>query len=94
MLRAERALARARLLAVDGDPDADAGMAAAIAELRAYASPYHLAHALLDRAEYLYGHGQPSEADVLRDEAREIGERLGARPLIERADATVTSRVG
>jgi hypothetical protein len=94
LLRAERALARARMRAADGDPDADAALAAAVGELRAFVSPYHLAHALLDRAEYLAGHGQALEAEVLRDEARAIGQRLGARPLVERADAPVATSVG
>jgi hypothetical protein len=93
LLRAERRLVEARLLAVSDDDGADALFAAAITESRSAGSPYHLAHALLDHAEFLSGAGRPEEADVLRDEARVIGERLGAGPLVERADATLATTV-
>jgi class 3 adenylate cyclase len=85
LLRAERSLARARLQARDGADDAAPALAAAITELRAAGSPFHLAHALLDSAEYLSARGRAGEAEILRDEARAIGERLGAGPLLERA---------
>ena len=94
LLRAERGLVRARRLAAAGDPDAEAALAAALAESRATGSPYHLAHALLDCAEYAAAQGRSSEADALRDEAREIGERLRVRPLVDRADALAAARVG
>ena len=57
MQRAERDLARARLAAADGDPDAGAAFAAAITGLRQHSTPYHLAHGLLDHAAYLAAHG-------------------------------------
>ena len=50
--------------------------------------------ALLDYAGFLLAHGQEDKAEVLRDEARGIAERLGARPLLDRADATGVARVG
>jgi class 3 adenylate cyclase/tetratricopeptide (TPR) repeat protein len=55
MLRAERDLARARLAAADGDQSATASFAVAITSLRERGTPYHLAHGLLDYAEYLIG---------------------------------------
>ena len=94
LLRAERSLVRARIRAAEGDAEAGAAMDAAIADFRALASPYHLAHALLDRADCLSAEGRPGEAEILRREARDIGERLGARPLVDRADATAATRVG
>jgi hypothetical protein len=94
LLRAERSLARARIRAAEGDPNAGAAIEAAIAEFRAVARPYHLANALLDQADYLYAQGQGDEAEVLQAEARAIGERLGAGPVIDRADATAATRVG
>jgi tetratricopeptide (TPR) repeat protein len=94
LLRAERSLVRARLRAAADDPGADGAFAEAIEKSRSVASPYHLAHALLDYADYLFTDGRPSEAQLLRDEARAIGGRLGARPLVERADATAAADVG
>jgi hypothetical protein len=88
ILRAERTLARARLQIVRGDADADDGLAAAIVELRAVASPYHLAHALLDRAEHLNGLGESIDADALIDEAYTIAAKLRAQPLLDRATET------
>jgi hypothetical protein len=93
LLRAERSLARARQRVSDGDPAADDALDAAIAELRRVASPYHLAQGLLDRADYLAELGRGSEAEVLRVEARMIGERLRAPALLERAGAPVPVQV-
>jgi class 3 adenylate cyclase/tetratricopeptide (TPR) repeat protein len=94
LLRAERKLARARLLSAAGDSAAGVAMEEAIAASRAVASPYHLALALLDQADQLLAQGLTSAAEILRDEARAIGERLGARPVVDRADATAGARVG
>ena len=58
MLRAERDLVRARLAASDGDPAAAAAFAAAITGLREHSTPYHLAHGLLDHAQYLTAPGR------------------------------------
>ena len=57
MQRAERDLARARLAAADGDPDAGPAFAAAITGLRQHSTPYHLAHGLLDHAAHLAARG-------------------------------------
>jgi hypothetical protein len=57
MLQAEGDLARARLAVGDGDATAAASFATAIASLREQSTPYHLAHGLLDHAEYLTAAG-------------------------------------
>ena len=91
LLRAERNLARARQRAVAGEADADGAFAAAVDQLRAFGSPYHLAHGLLDRAYYLAESGSVDEAALLRDEARAIGERLKAPALLNRVDDLVAA---
>jgi class 3 adenylate cyclase/predicted ATPase len=87
MLRAERNLVRARLAAADGDQAAAASFAAAIVSLREQSTPYHLAHGLLDHAEYLTRHGDADAAAQAIGEARDIGRRLRCQPLLDRADA-------
>ena len=84
MLRAERDLARARLAAADGDRDAGTAFAGAISSLRELSTPYHLAHGLLDHAEYLTRLGDAAAALAI-GEARAIGDRLRCRPLLDRA---------
>jgi hypothetical protein len=86
MVRAERDLARARLTAGGDDGQAAALFTAAIASLRTLSTPYHLAHGLLDQAQYLFGTGDEAAAGVAVAEAKEIGERLGCPPLLARAD--------
>jgi class 3 adenylate cyclase/predicted ATPase len=88
MLRAERDLARARLAAGNSDGDqAAAAFAAAITGLRERSTPYHLAHGLLDYAEYLIRRGDAEAAAQAADEAGDIGRRLRCQPLVDRADA-------
>jgi tetratricopeptide (TPR) repeat protein len=94
LLRAERNLARARLREATGAPDAAAAIADAVDELRAVGSPYYLAHGLLDLAESLDRSGADGASTVLRDEARTIGERLGAPALIARAGTPTTADLG
>ena len=79
MLRAERDLVRARL--------APASFTAAIARLRELSTPYHLAHGLLDHAEYLLTTGGAEAAAAAIDEARDIAGRLRCQPLLHRAAA-------
>ena len=85
MLRAERNLARARLAATDGGQDAAAAFTAAITRLREQSTPYHLAHGLLDHAEYLLGHEDAEAAALAVEEARDIAARLRCQPLLDRA---------
>jgi class 3 adenylate cyclase/tetratricopeptide (TPR) repeat protein len=87
MLRAERDLTRARLAVADGD--AAAAFAAAVKTLRELSTPYHLAHGLLDHAEYLLTAGSAEAAAAAIAEARDIAGRLRCQPLLDRA-ATVT----
>jgi tetratricopeptide (TPR) repeat protein len=94
-LRAERDLARARLAAAGGDPAAGQALAAAVAEVRAHGSPYHLAHALLDHAQRLLADGDTGAAEAAIGEARAIATGLRCQPLLDRAEATaqpVTAR--
>jgi class 3 adenylate cyclase/tetratricopeptide (TPR) repeat protein len=87
MLRAERDLVHARLAADDGDGDGSAAAAftAAIKSLRELSTPYHLAHGLLDQAQYLAA--ADDAALTALAEAREIAGRLRCQPLLDRADA-------
>jgi class 3 adenylate cyclase/predicted ATPase len=82
MLRAERDLVRARV--ADRDASHTAAFSAAIRGLREHSTPYHLAHGLLDHAEYLSG----TDTDAARaaiSEARGIAEKLRCQPLLDRA---------
>jgi hypothetical protein len=100
MLRAERDLARARLAAADGGQpaapstaaavtgqSAAASFAAAVTGLRERGTPYHLAHGLLDYADYLTREGDAAAAAQPVVEARDIARRLRCQPLLDRADA-------
>jgi hypothetical protein len=87
MLRAERDLTRARLT-TDGDDSAAAAFETAITGLREQSTPYHLAHGLLDHAEYLTHHGDADTAALAIDEARDIGHRLRCQPLLDRVAGT------
>jgi tetratricopeptide (TPR) repeat protein len=90
MLRAERDLARARLADHHGGPDVAASFAAAIASLRERSTPYHLAHGLLDHAQYLSRRGDAGAAAAAADEARDIARRLRCQPLLDRAGVIPT----
>jgi hypothetical protein len=85
LLRAEYGLARIRLTAGDGGPDAAADFAAAISGLREQSTPYHLAHGLLDHAWYLTGLHDAGAAALAAAEARTIAGRLRCQPLLDRA---------
>jgi class 3 adenylate cyclase/predicted ATPase len=87
MLRAERDLVRSRLAARDGDPNAGTALAAAVTTLRERSTPYHLAHGLLDHAEYLTPLGDTAAAALAIAEARAIADRLRCQPLLDRAAA-------
>jgi tetratricopeptide (TPR) repeat protein len=84
LLRVERDLARARLR---GSRQREGGadlLAEAVTRVRMLGSPYHLAHALLDQA--LTAGGGSTAPSELVGEAQAIAHRLGARPLLERAE--------
>ncbi len=83
LLWAERDLARARLAAHEGAADGEA-FPLAIRGLREHGTPYHLAHGLLDHAEYLSRIGDSKAAADATDEACELAEKLGCRPLLDR----------
>jgi class 3 adenylate cyclase/tetratricopeptide (TPR) repeat protein len=91
ILRAERDLAIARLRAGNGDPAAADHLRDAIGELRAVGSPYHLAWGLLDLADYVSDAGETAAAGEAGEaieaiaEAREIADRLGVQPILDRA---------
>jgi tetratricopeptide (TPR) repeat protein len=92
MIRAERDLLHARQAGRDGDDAARDSFAAAITGLRSRSTPYHLAHGLLDYAEYLIRVGDADSAALAVAEARGIGDRLNCPPLGERADAIERTR--
>jgi len=88
MQRAERDLARARLITLDGGADkgaAGTALAAAVAGLRQQSTPYHLAHGLLDHAVWLTAHGDAETAATAISEATAIAAKLGCQPLLDRA---------
>ena len=89
MLRAEHELILARRAAAQSGPAARAQFAAAVSRLRELSTPYHLAHGLLDQAEYLIRLGDGPAATQSIGEAEAIGQRLGCQPLLARvADVT------
>jgi tetratricopeptide (TPR) repeat protein len=71
---------------MSGDP---AGYTAAAAHFRELAMPFWLAVTLTEHGEWLVSTGSSAEAEPLLAEAREIFERLEARPWLERAARVV-----
>jgi predicted ATPase len=90
MQRAERDLVRARLAVTDGDPVAAAAFADAVGGLRQLSTPYHLAHGLLDHAQFLTRLHDAQAVEAAVAEARDIALNLRCQPLLDRA-AHVTS---
>jgi class 3 adenylate cyclase/predicted ATPase len=91
MLRAERDLVRARVAAGHGDQSAAGAFAAAIRGLRDLSTPYHLAHGLLDQAEFLSSTDTDAAAAAIA-EARGIASKLRCQPLLDRVgDVAATS---
>ncbi|HET6876015.1 MAG TPA: adenylate/guanylate cyclase domain-containing protein [Jatrophihabitans sp.] len=82
LLRAERELALARSAPRE---EAERRFAAAVALLRRFGSPYHLARGLVDQASFLARSGDPEAARALTTEAVGIAAQLGAAPLLRRA---------
>jgi tetratricopeptide (TPR) repeat protein len=86
LLSAELELVRARRTFTQGGVSAGEQLQAAISTMRSSSPPHLLAHGLLDHAAYLLEQGDDAAAAVAVAEAREIGERLGCRPVLDRAD--------
>jgi predicted ATPase/DNA-binding SARP family transcriptional activator len=82
----------ARLAARRGEADAvEPSFLRATAIFRELSTPFYVAVALLEHGEWLAGQGRREDAEPLLAEAREIFQRLKARPWLERASQ---SRVG
>jgi class 3 adenylate cyclase/tetratricopeptide (TPR) repeat protein len=92
MVRAEHDLARARIAARDGDPAATEKFVSAISGLRQMSTPYHLAHGLLDHAEYLTRLGDTDTAGAAIAESLNIAERLRCQPLLDRVTTLTPAR--
>jgi hypothetical protein len=76
---------RARLATVHGGADGvESRFRAAAQTFRKIGMPYWLAATLTEHGEWLIGHERTAEARPLLAEAREIFERLQARPWLER----------
>ncbi len=87
-LRAHAVRFRARMAAADrDDAQAEVGFAAAASTFREFGLPFWLAVTLLEHGEWLAGQDRAAEAEPLLAEAREIFERLEARPWLERLDS-------
>ena len=87
VLRAERDLIRARLTAGSDNPAAAPLFERALDAFRKIPALFHLAHALLDHAEFLTETGERTGAELAVAEAAQIAEQLGAGPLARRAAA-------
>jgi class 3 adenylate cyclase/tetratricopeptide (TPR) repeat protein len=87
-LRAQAARFRARLGAARGDDtDVEQGFKTASAILREHRLVFDLAATELEHAEWLVAEGRRAEAEPLLAEAREIFDRLDAKPYVRRAAA-------
>jgi class 3 adenylate cyclase/tetratricopeptide (TPR) repeat protein len=96
-LRAQASRLRARFEAKYGPgDDVEARLKAAAGLFRELSIPFWLAVTLLEQGEWLAGQGGLEETPALLAEAREIFERLGARPWLERLSALAPAeeRVG
>jgi class 3 adenylate cyclase/predicted ATPase len=93
LLRAERRLTEARLLAGRPDPAPPDAFDGAVSVLREYGSPYHLAAGLIHQARFLADAGHPERAASLADEAGLLAAKLGAAPLTRLAQQLSASGV-
>ena len=94
ILRAERQRISAKLLSVDNVTDAGSAFNTAVHAFREMGSPYHLAVCLLEHAEHLAASGDVTAAEPLMAEATTIARRLGAEPLLARAQRLETPTAG
>jgi tetratricopeptide (TPR) repeat protein len=86
-LRAQSARFAARLAALVAEHErVEPSFDAAENAFRNLETPFWLAATQLEHAEWLAGRGRAAEAEPLLAEAREIFERLKARPWLERLD--------
>jgi hypothetical protein len=86
-LVAQAARLRARLAQLVGRPDdVEPGMKTAAGMFRELGAPFWLGVTLLEHGEWLASQGRADQAGPLLDEAREIFERLEARPWLERLE--------
>jgi class 3 adenylate cyclase/tetratricopeptide (TPR) repeat protein len=87
-LQAQRRRLGARMAAEGGQHDrAEQDFKRAVGAFRELAVPFWLAVTLLEYGEWMATMGRAGEAGPLFAEAREIFERLDARPWLERCDA-------
>jgi hypothetical protein len=73
------------------DAGADRDFTAAAAKLRALELPFHVAVVQLEHAEWLNRQGRYTDAGPFLPEARDVFERLGATPWMQRLDAAGAS---
>jgi len=85
MQQAERYLVQARLAATGNLPATAAAFADAVGSLRDLGTPYHLAHGLLDHAQFLTRLHDTQAAEAAIGEARDIARNLRCQPLMDRA---------
>ena len=86
LLAAYRARFSARLAAQEGGTDVASSFSAAESTFREIDMPFRLAVTQLEHAEWLAAQGETDDAETLRGAAREVFDRLGALPWLERAD--------
>ncbi len=85
-LQAQSARFRARLATNRSDAaEAERRFKGAAGLFREMAVPFYMAVTQVEHGEWLVGQGRAEEAETLLVEAREIFERLEARPWLERA---------
>ena len=87
ILRGLRARFRGLLAARDNEPQAGYHFTDAERVYREVGAPFFLAVTQLEHAEWLGATGERERAEALNAEAREVFERLGAVPWVERADS-------
>jgi hypothetical protein len=91
-LRAHAARLAARLAALRGEGESvEPGFVAAAQGFRDLGTPFDLALSLLEHAQWLSDEGRHVQAEPLLAEAREIFERLGAIPWLERTTRLAVS---
>jgi class 3 adenylate cyclase/predicted ATPase len=89
-MRAQAARFRGRLAAADGNgAGVDGGFTAAAATFREFGAPFWLAVTLTEHSDWLVSVGRAETAEPLLAEAREIFERLEAKPWLTRVEAAV-----